>query len=95
MNKEDIIKELQTNNEVFVKITNNTLEPRIRLNQKIKLVPCSLETAAEGDMVLYKADKSYKYGIVSKKNAARGAQINDGKNFMIGWTKKIYAKVEI
>jgi hypothetical protein len=95
MNKEDIIKELQTNKEVYVKITTNSLEPKIRLNQKVKLISCTLDEVSENDMVLYKSDKSYKYGFVGNKNAARGAQIKDGKSFVIGWTKKIYAKIEI
>lgn len=95
MNKEDLIKDLQNNKEVYVKVRTNTLEPKIRPNQKIKLVPCTIDNVNENDIVLFKSDKSYKYGFVGKKNAARGVQINDGKNFMIGWTKKIYAKVEI
>ena len=94
MTKDEIIQKLNESEEVLTKITTNSLEPRIRANQKISIVPISgWGSAEEGDAVICKINKSYVYGIIGKKNVARGAQILNGANFVLGWTKYVYGKI--
>jgi hypothetical protein len=94
MTKDEIIQKLMDNEQVEIKITTNSLEPKIRAHQKITIVPVmGWQSVEDGDAVICKVNKSYIYGIVAKSNVARGVQINDGKNFVLGWTKYVYGKI--
>ena len=80
--------------ETFIsKEPGNSMTPRIKSRQPVRLAPATWETVNEGDIVYCKVHGNFYTHLVKGKCPNRGCLIGNNHGGTNGWTKKVYGKV--
>ena len=71
----------------------NSMTPRIKSGQPVKIEPATVDTVKSGDIVYCKVHGRYYTHIVIAKDEKKGCLIGNNHGRANGWTKNIYGKV--
>lgn len=70
----------------------NSMVPKIKSRQPVRIEPCGWEDVSPGDIVYCKVKKNF-YTHLVKSVGKRGCLICNNKGRINGWTKDVYGKV--
>jgi hypothetical protein len=84
---------LQAGETFISREPGNSMVPRIKSRQPVRLTPCTWEDCEKNDMVYCKVNGRYYTHLVKAKDKQRGVQIGNNKGGINGWTKLVYGKV--
>lgn len=84
---------LMAGEEVISKEPGNSMSPRIKHRQPVRLAPCTWEEAAIGDAVYCKVRGRFYTHLVGAKCEKRGCRIENLRGHVNGWTKQVFGKV--
>ena len=71
----------------------NSMTPRLKSRQPVKLEPTTWEKVEIGDIVYCKVRGNFYTHLVKAKNEDRGCLIGNNHGHDNGWTKNVYGKV--
>lgn len=95
-------RRLRTNNKIdrllngetiISKEPGNSMVPRIKHRQPVRIVPTTWDQVEVGDIVYCKVRGNFYTHLVTAKNDKKGCQISNNKGHVNGWTKAVYGKV--
>lgn len=78
---------------IISKEPGNSMTPKIKSRQPVKIVPATWEDVDVGDIVYCKVKGRHYTHLVKAKDPKRGCQIGNNHGHINGWTKRIYGKV--
>jgi len=88
-----VIEKLQNGETVVHRGKGNSMTPRIKSGQPVKLEPCTWEQTQVGDAVFCKVRGMIFTHLVTAKNEKKGCQISNNHGHVNGWTKQVYGRV--
>jgi hypothetical protein len=71
----------------------NSMTPRIKHRQPVRLAPATWDVVEKGDIVYCKVHGNYYTHLVHATNPQQGCLIGNNHGHMNGWTKQIFGKV--
>jgi hypothetical protein len=71
----------------------NSMTPKIKSGQPVRLEPVQWEDCEKGDMVYCKVKGNLFTHLVKGKNDKRGVLIGNNHGRINGWTKNVYGRV--
>jgi len=71
----------------------NSMTPKLKSKQPVRLAPCTWEECEKGDIVYCKVKGNLYTHLVKGKSDSRGVLIGNNHGRINGWTKKVYGKV--
>ncbi len=71
----------------------NSMVPKIKSRQPVRLKPITWQEVKKGDMVFCKVGKYRFIHLVKGKNDKRGVLIGNNHGHVNGWTRKVYGIV--
>jgi hypothetical protein len=78
---------------IISKEPGNSMLPKIKSMQPVKLAPCTWKEVKIGDIVYCKVRGKLYTHIVGAICPKRGCRIENNRGRVNGWTKKVYGKV--
>lgn len=78
---------------IVSKEPGNSMTPILKSRQPCRIAPATWEEVEVGDIVLCKVRGNMYTHKVTAKNPKRGVQISNNKNYVNGWTKRVFGKV--
>jgi hypothetical protein len=83
-----------TAGETFVsREPGNSMTPRLKSRQPVRLEPATWEDVEKGDVVYCRVRGKYYTHLVKAKNLKKGVLIGNNHGHNNGWTRKVYGKV--
>ena len=87
-----VVEKLRRGEPVEMRPRGNSMTPRIKSGQQVRIVPADLTDVELGDVVLSKVKGVYRLHIVSARKDGR-VQISNAHGHVNGWTKQVFGKV--
>jgi len=87
------IELLQEGETIISKEPGNSMTPRIRSRQPVKIKPITWQECEVGDVVYCKVRGNLYTHLVKAKNDKRGVLIGNNHGRINGWTKQVYGKI--
>jgi len=80
--------------ETFVnREPGNSMTPKLKSRQPVRLAPATRDQIAVGDIVFCKVRGSYYTHLVKAKQPDKGCLIGNNHGHLNGWTKNVFGKV--
>lgn len=87
------VEKLSNNETIISKEPGNSMTPKIKSKQPVKIQPITWTECNIGDIVYCKVKGNIYTHIVKAKNDKRGVLIGNNHGNTNGWTKNVYGKV--
>lgn len=87
------IEKLLAGETIVSKEPGNSMLPRLKSNQPVRLAPTTWEDVQVDDIVYCKVHGRCFTHKVWAKDDKKGVQIGNNKGFINGWTRQVYGKV--
>lgn len=79
--------------EVVSREPGNSMTPRLKSRQPVRLAPATWEQVEPGDIVYCRVRGSFYTHLVKAKQPDRGVLIGNNHGRTNGWTKQVFGKV--
>jgi hypothetical protein len=89
----DNIKRLLEGETIISKEPGNSMLPRLKSRQPVRIAPATWEMIEVGDIVYCKVRGNVYTHLVKAKSLSRGCLIGNNHGRINGWTKQIFGKV--
>jgi hypothetical protein len=86
------IEQLSKGNTVQFRPSGNSMQGIIESKQLVTVVPATVDTVNEGDVVLCRVSGAEYLHLVKAKDSQGRVQIGNNKGKINGWTKAVYGK---
>jgi len=87
------VKKLQDGETIISREPGNSMTPKLKSRQPVKLEPCGWEDVEVGDIVFCKVRGNHYTHLVKGTNEKKGCLIGNNHGHDNGWTKNVYGKV--
>lgn len=87
------VERLLAGETVVSKEPGNSMLPKIKSRQPVRIAPATWESVEEDDIVYCKIRGNFYTHLVKAKNQDKGCLIGNNRGGINGWTKQIYGKV--
>ena len=87
------MERLAAGETVISREPGNSMAPRIRSRQPVRITPATWEQVEQGDIVYCKVHGCFYTHIVKAKQNDRGVLIGNNHGRVNGWTKQVFGKV--
>lgn len=88
-----VVAALQAGRSVVSREPGNSMTPRLRSRQPVRIAPATWEQVSPGDIVYCRVKGSYYTHLVKAKNAEHGVLIGNNHGHNNGWTKQVFGLV--
>ncbi|MFW6130759.1 MAG: hypothetical protein ACOC56_06185 [Atribacterota bacterium] len=88
-----VVEKLMNGEEVVNREPGNSMIPKIKHRQAVRIKPCTWKDVKKGDIVYCKVRGNFYTHLVKATNIKRGCLIGNNHGRINGWTKKVYGKI--
>jgi len=89
----DKAKRLLAGETIISREPGNSMTPRLKSRQPVKIAPATWEQVEVGDIVYCRVRGNFYTHLVYAKNEKRGVLIGNAHNHMNGWSKAVFGKI--
>ena len=87
------VNKLLAGETIISKEPGNSMLPRLKSNQPVRLAPVTWESVEPDDIVYCKIRGKCLTHLVYAKDPKKGVQVGNNKGHVNGWTRQVYGKV--